>query len=140
MKHDMIADGEAMPDAGVDATRLGGRRNDDGIVAEYTHEIEFALLAACLRSPLAIDEAGLVIEAKHFLEPACGCLWLSIVNARMECSAIHDDRLRSALHGMDEADIDRIVDRLRNPLVIPKSITKFARDLKRLARSRGVSA
>lgn len=135
MKRDRIADDSGLPDA----TRLLGAKHP-AIVAEYTHELEFALLAACLRSPLAVDEAGLVIEAKHFFEPACARLWLSMVTARIECSEVDDDRLHLALNGMDEGDIEKIIARLRNPLVKPKSISKFARDIRRLAEDRGVSA
>jgi hypothetical protein len=112
-----------------------GAKHPSGIAA-YTHEVEFALLAACLRTPLAVDEAGLVIDDKDFLEPACARLWLLMINARIECAEVDDDRLREALAGMDEADAERIIHRLRHPLVKPKSITKFARDLKRLARER----
>lgn len=134
---DRIANDAGLPGDGVDATRLTGGKNPS-VIAAYTHEVEFALLAVCLRSPLAVDEAGLVIEAKDFLEPACARLWQLMINARIECSEVDDDRLHQALAGMDEADIHKIVHRLRHPLVKPKSITKFARDLKRLARERAI--
>lgn len=104
--------------------------------AAYTHEVEFALLAACLRSPLAVDEAGQVIDAHDFLEPACGRLWSLIILARIECSTVDDDRLRQALADLDEADIERIVDRLRHPLVKPNLVLKFAKDVRRLAAER----
>jgi hypothetical protein len=135
---DRIDDGEGL--SAPDATRLmggGAGRDRAVIIAEYTHELEMALLAACLRTPVGIDEVSAVISSKDFQEPAFGRLWGSMITARIECSIITDDMLRVTLAGLDDGlKIEPIIHRLRHPLVKPKSLTKFARDVKRLALER----
>lgn len=119
----------------VDVMRLIGLR-DPAVVATYTVETEFALLAACLRDPVILDETAAFVAPEHFLEPVCATIWMALINARIDCSVVDDDRLHQALIGLSEDEADRIVDRLRQPLVKPKRPVKFAREVARLARER----
>lgn len=133
---DRIANDTGLPGDGVEATRLIGAR-DPAVVTAYTHEVEMALLAACLRSASAFDEASVAgLLGEHFLDPACGRLWEVLLSARIEGSEVSDHMLYGLVRD-DDADVaGRFVDRLRHPLVRPRSVTKFARDVKRLARER----
>jgi len=135
MKHDRIADGEALSfvQVGVPAAKVLDRA--------FELELEIAMIGACVADPEVIDQIAAIIEPDDFLEPINARLFDVLLGRRLDggrvdAALISDVVSDALLDGEGSEFVERYVENILRPRIKPKFPRAFAVKLRAKSKER----